>query len=117
MNQEIAEFAPTTGNAKLIYILYLVGIVVGVTGIVGVVMAYLNHGQAEDWLKSHYRFQIRTFWIGALFLIIGGMLTIVVIGWFIILFWVVWLIVRSVKGMQYLERGEMHPNPMGWMFS
>jgi uncharacterized membrane protein len=117
MNQEIAEFAPTTGNAKLIYILYLVGIVIGITGIVGVVMAYLNRSEAPEWLKSHYRFQIRTFWIGALFLIIGGLLSIVLIGWLILLFWLVWLIVRSVKGMQYLDRGEAHPNPTSWMFS
>lgn len=38
-----AQQKPTTeGSAKIVYILYLVGIVFGVTGIVGVVMAYIT---------------------------------------------------------------------------
>ncbi|HIF9240904.1 TPA: DUF4870 family protein [Photobacterium damselae] len=48
-------------NAKIIYILYLVGLVIGVTGIVGVIMAYVNKGDAPQWLQDHFRFQIRTF--------------------------------------------------------
>jgi len=104
------------GTAKIIYILYLVGVVFGITGIIGVVMAYINRGDAEDWLKSHYQFQIRTFWIGALYLVIGSMLTIVLIGYLIILFWIVWLIIRCIKGMKSLDQRQPHPNPTGWMF-
>lgn len=117
MNQAIAESDVSSGNVKLIYILYLVGLVFGITGIVGVVMAYMNHDDAPDWLKTHYRFQIRTFWIGALFMFVGGLLSIILIGWLVLLFWVIWLIVRCVKGMKYLECREAHPNPTGWMFS
>lgn len=32
----------TEGSAKIIYILYLAGIVFGMIGIIGVVMAYIN---------------------------------------------------------------------------
>ena len=42
MNGEVS-----TSNAKLVYILYLVGILIGVTGIVGVIMAYINRGDAR----------------------------------------------------------------------
>ena len=117
MNEVVSQDSGETGqNAKLVYILYLVGIVVGVTGIVGVVMAYINKDDAPDWLKSHYQFQIRTFWIGLLYFVVGILLTMVVIGIFILLFWCVWLIIRCVKGMKALDAKQPHPNPTGWMF-
>jgi uncharacterized membrane protein len=117
MNEVAVEEKQTTeGSAKLIYILYLVGIVIGVTGIVGVIMAYINRSDAPDWLKTHYQFQIRTFWIGALYMLIGAILMFVIVGYFVFLFWMVWLIIRCVKGMKALDQKEAHPNPTGWMF-
>jgi len=117
MNEAIAQENPATeGTAKIVYILYLVGIIFGITGIIGVVMAYLNRGEAPEWLQSHYQYQIRTFWIGALYILIGAILTPVVIGYLVLLFWVVWLIFRCVKGMKSLDQKEAHPNPTGWMF-
>jgi uncharacterized membrane protein len=53
--------------AMVIYILYLVPF--GVTHIVGLVLAYVSRESAPDWLRSHYTFQIRTFWIGLLYFI------------------------------------------------
>jgi uncharacterized membrane protein len=109
--------APTTeGTAKIVYILYLVGIVIGLTGIIGVVMAYINRGEAPDWLKTHYTFQIRTFWIGLLYMFIGVITSVIIIGYFVLLFWMVWLIIRCVKGMQYLDKKVAHPQAESWMF-
>jgi uncharacterized membrane protein len=106
------------GTVKVIYVLYLVGLVTGgLAGIVGVVMAYVNQGDGPEWLASHYEFQIRTFWIGLLFMIVGGILLFIVVGGFVYLFWVVWLIIRCVKGIKYLDNEEAHPNPQGWGFS
>ncbi len=117
MGEEIAEGKSTSeGTAKIVYILYLVGIVFGITGIIGVVMAYVNKSDAPDWLKSHYQFQIRTFWIGALYMLIGFILSVVIIGYFVLFFWVIWLLVRCVKGMKSLDQKQSHPNPAGWMF-
>jgi uncharacterized membrane protein len=104
------------GNAKLVYILYLAGLIIGITGVVGVIMAYINKSDAPEWLQSHYRFQIRTFWIGFLYLVIGSILSMVFVGFFVLLFWAVWLIVRCVKGMKSLDKNEAHPNPTGWFF-
>ncbi len=104
------------GSAKIIYILYFVNIIIGFAGIIGVIMAYVNRGDAPDWLKTHYQFQIRTFWIGLLYTVIGLILTYVLIGVLILLFVVVWWIVRTAKGMKYLDKQEAHPNPTGWMF-
>jgi len=117
MSELTAGESPTTdGTAKIVYILYLVGIVAGITGIIGVVMAYINRADAPDWLKSHYQLQIRTFWIGLLYLFLGALLSVIVVGYFVILFWVVWLIVRCVKGMKALDQKQAYPNPTGWMF-
>lgn len=103
------------GNVQLIYILYLASIVVGITGIIGLVMAYLSKDQAPDWLKTHYNFLIRTFWIGFLFSCIGLLLMIVIIGWFLLLATVVWFIIRCVKGLTLLGRNEPVANYQTWM--
>lgn len=117
MNVDLTqEKSPTEDTAKIVYILYLVGIVFGLTGIIGVVMAYVNRDDAPDWLKTHYQFQIRTFWIGGLYMFIGLLFSLVLIGYFVLLFWVIWLIVRCIKGMKSLDKKEVHPNPTGWMF-
>ncbi len=107
---------PTKTSARIIYILYLVSIIIGITAIIGLVMAYVNKDDGSDWLKTHYRFQIRTFWIGALYLFISVVLSQVIIGLFVLLFWFIWLVVRCAKGLKYLEREEGYPNPVGWMF-
>lgn len=117
MSDAVGQESPANeGVAKIVYVLYLVGIVFGVTGIVGVVMAYVNRSDAPEWLQSHYQFQIRTFWIGALYLFIGVLLTFAVIGFLVLLFWLVWLIIRCVKGMKSLDQKQAHPNPTGWMW-
>ena len=64
MNDINPSPAVNSSTAKLVYILYLVGLVFGITGIIGVIVAYVNKGDAPEWMQSHYRFQIRTFWMG-----------------------------------------------------
>ncbi len=103
------------GNAQLIYILYLASIIVGVTSIIGVVMAYLSKDQAPDWLKTHYNFLIRTFWMGLLYSFIGLLLMIVLIGWIVLIATLIWMIIRCVKGLGYLGRSEPVPNYQTWM--
>ena len=104
------------GTANIIYILYLVGLVVGITGLIGVIMAYVNKGDAPHWLKTHYNFQIRTFWIGLLYSLVGFVLSIVIIGWFILLAVVVWWIVRCVKGMKMLSQKQPIDNVKTWLW-
>jgi uncharacterized membrane protein len=115
MNEAVAV-NETDMTAKIIYVLYLAGIVVGITGIIGVVMAYVNRGDAPEWLKSHYTFQIRTFWMGFLFMFVGALTMVLLVGYLILLFWLVWLVVRCVKGLQMLDRKQPMPNVNSWMF-
>ncbi len=100
----------------IIYALYLANLAVPFTALIGVIMAYINKSDETSFLQSHYQFQIRTFWIGLLYLIIGGLLTIVLIGWIILLFYTIWLIIRCVKGFKYLNNQQPIPNPTSWMF-
>jgi uncharacterized membrane protein len=106
----------TDSTPKLIYILYLASLVLGITSLVGVIMAYVNVGDAPEPARSHYRYQIRTFWIGLLYAVVGGLLTLIVIGFVVLLFLAVWLIVRCVKGLKYLDRGQPVPNPGTWLW-
>ncbi len=102
--------------AKLIYILYLVAIVIGLTALVGMIMAYVYKDEAPDWVRSHYRFQIRTFWIAAALNLLGFFTIFAFIGWGIFLFVFFWYIIRCVKGIQCLNNSQAIPNPGSWMF-
>ncbi len=101
---------------NIVYILYLVSLIFGVTLLIGVVIAYVNQRDAPAWLGSHYDFQIRTFWIGLLYVVIGAGTAPIFIGWLLLLFWLVWLIVRCARGKKHLARGEPYPNPKSWLF-
>jgi uncharacterized membrane protein len=103
-------------NALIIYILYLVSLAVGLTSIIGVIMAYVSKGDAPEWLKTHYIFLIRTFWIGLLYAFIGALLTVVLIGFLVLLFAVVWWIVRCAQGLNLLSKNQPVPNYQTWMF-
>ncbi len=103
-------------TANLIYILYLLSLIFGITSLVGLVMAYINKGDAPEWLQSHYQFQIRTFWIGLLIGVIGAATAVFMVGILFLVFLFVWWIVRCVKGMKYISQGSAHPEPASWMF-
>ncbi len=100
-------------TANLIYILYLLNLIFGVTAVIGVILAYVN---CRDAPRTHYDYQIRTFWIGLLYLVIGSLLTLIYIGWLLVLLWYIWLIVRCARGMKQLARGAAYPNPTGCLF-
>lgn len=56
----------------LIYLCYLVSVVLQTFLVVGVVAAYIGAANSPDWLRSHYRWQIRSFWIGILYATVGA---------------------------------------------
>lgn len=107
---------PSTGTANLVYILYLVSVVFGITSLIGVVIAYINRSDSPAWVAEHYRYQIRTFWIGLVYLTLGVVLTFVLVGYLILFLYLIWLIIRSVKGMKCLSRGQGLPNVTSWLF-
>src|SRR5205085_1670163 len=61
-----------TGLAFIVYLLYFAGYLTGITKIIGVIIAHLQWRSADPIARSHFQFQIRTFWIGLLYLAVGA---------------------------------------------
>ena len=95
--------------ATVVYVLQAAGFFVGITWVVAVIVDYVKKDDAAGtWLESHFRWQIRTFWWGLLWGIIGGVLTLVLIGWLVLAANAVWIIYRIVKGwLRLAERREV----------
>ena len=107
---------PGKNNVTLVYILYLGGFVLGgLSTLVGLVFAYLNLGKADQVSQTHYRYAIRTFWIGVLYSLISAVLMIVGIGFLLIVAVAVWVIVRCVKGLQAASAGTAITNVETWL--
>jgi uncharacterized membrane protein len=116
VNQAVVDRPVSNNIATIIYVLYLLALVSGITGIVGLVMAYIYKDDAPDWLRTHYEFQIRTFWIGLLYAVIAGILCTILIGFLLFFLLAVWWIVRCVKGLKYLDQRAPYPDHRSWMF-
>jgi uncharacterized membrane protein len=104
------------GLVVTVYILYLVGFLTGITALVGAIIAYLQRDTTDRVAQSHFQFQVRTFWIGLLYFF-GGFLTLHIgIGAIILLWWIIWTVVRCVKGLLALNMGEAIHNPNSLWF-
>jgi uncharacterized membrane protein len=95
--------------ATAVYALQAAGFFLGVTWLVAVIIDYVKRDDAAGtWLESHFRWQIRTFWWGLLWGVIGGILLLVLIGWLVLAANAVWIIYRIVKGwLRLAERREV----------
>lgn len=110
------EPAPDTTLAMVVYALLLGVFVTGVTPIIGVVIAYVYRGRGPQWLDEHYRYHIRTFWIGLLYACISWVLAFVLIGFVLMVLQAVWLIVRCVKGFKALQEKRAPDDVTAWLW-
>lgn len=93
---------------KVIYVLYGVTFLVGISFFVAIILNYAKQDEVRGtFLESHFRWQIRTFWISLIVFIIGFISSFVVIGIFILFANAVWFLYRLVKG--YLHLIESKP--------
>ncbi len=101
----------------VIALLYLVAFLgIGVTAIVGVVLAYVWKGEPKaEWEVSHYRYLIRTFWIGFIGSLVSLILIFVLIGIPLLIAVCVLVIVRSVLCMVNAQKQQPMPNPETWL--
>jgi uncharacterized membrane protein len=102
--------------ALVVYVLYLVAYFNGLTAVIGVIIAHVQAGSTDPVVDSHHRFQIRTFWIGILYLVVGAILTFIFIGFLVLLWWFVWSLVRNVKGLLLLNGNKPVADPGSWLF-
>ena len=107
---------PSTTIALIVYILYFVGYFTGITAVIGAIMAHVQVDSAEPLLATHYRFQIRTFWIGLLYLVVGFVLLVFVIGAAVLLWWFIWSLIRNIKGVLALNEQRPIADPGSWLF-
>lgn len=92
------------------YILYAVSPFVGITAIVAVVINYLKRDDARGTLyESHFTWQIRTFWWGLLWTVVGGITVWIGVGFLILAANAVWLIYRVVRGFLNWNDGKPMP--------
>jgi uncharacterized membrane protein len=98
-----------------VYALYGLGFFTGITAAVGVIIAHIQKDGTWPW-DSHFQYQIRTFWIGLGFVVAGYALTLILIGWVLLAWWVVWTLVRTVKGTLRALDGKPIENPQSWLW-
>ena len=103
----------------LIYALHAFSLVTGILGtatvigafltgwpsIIAVVLNYVKRGDVSGtWLDSHFRWQIRTFWFGVLWVVLCGALVVLTLGVGLIVVWLplaivaLWFVYRVARG-------------------
>jgi len=93
--------------ATAVYALQAASFLLVITYFIAVILNYIKQDDVRGtWLESHFRWQIRTFWFGLLWFILGGLTYIIVIGWAILFAASLWLIYRILKGWLSLNDGK-----------
>lgn len=83
----------------IIYALYAASYLIGITAIVAIIINYVKKEDvAGTFLESHFRWQMRTFWFGLLWGVLGTLTFLLVVGWFVLIADAIWIIYRIVKG-------------------
>ncbi|MBI1394974.1 MAG: hypothetical protein GC151_03260 [Betaproteobacteria bacterium] len=108
--------------ANVVYGLHALAIVIGITSaafivtmfvfglpsIVAVILNYMYRGDARGtFLESHFRWQIRSFWFAALWIVIAFLVAITIVGiplaWIIAIGTGLWLVYRIFRGWLLLR--------------
>jgi len=91
----------------IVYILYALSYFTGITAIAGIIINYIKLEEVQGtWLESHFRWQIRTFWFGLLWAVIGGLTVFLLVGIAILFANFCWIIYRIVKGWLNLDENK-----------
>ena len=105
--------------AHVIYALHAFSLVTGIVGaatvvgaflsgwpsIIAVILNYVKRSEVRGtWLESHFRWQIRTFWFGLLWVTLCGLFIVATLGIGLLIAWLpltlvgLWFIYRIVRG-------------------
>src|SRR4051794_34770815 len=104
---------------QLIYGLHAFSLLIGIIGaativgafllgwpsIIAVILNYVKRGETRGtWLESHFRWQIRTFWFGVLWVLLCALFIVMTLGLGVFVVWMplglvaLWFIYRIVRG-------------------
>ena len=105
-------FSAFTGLASSV--LVLTAFLTGWPSIIAVVLNYAKRPEVRGtWLDSHFGWQIRTFWYALLWLLVGGVAFVTVIGIPVaVVVWVLtglWVLYRIARGWMTLSREKAMP--------
>ncbi len=95
----------------VVYGLQALSFIWGLPAIVGIIINYVKREDARGTLyESHFDWQIRSFWWGLVWAVIGIALAIVLVGYLVMFIAWIWMIYRVVKGWLKLTEGKpVHP--------
>ena len=94
----------------VVYALYAFSYFAGITALIGIVINYIKLEEvAGTWLESHFRWQIRTFWFGLLWAVIGIATLFILVGFVILFANCIWIIYRVIKGWLYFNDNKPMP--------
>ena len=92
------------------YILYALSAFTGFTGLVAVIINYVKRDDTVGTIyASHFTWQIRTFWWGLVWAILGFVTVIVGVGFLILAIDGIWVLYRIVKGFLNWNDGKPMP--------
>ncbi|WP_428150540.1 DUF4870 family protein [Brevundimonas sp.] len=88
----------------------------GVSALIALVAVTGRAGPQGDVAASHFIFQQRTLWAGAVVALLGAILIAVGLGVFVLFVLAVWLILRGAGGVLKLKAGRPIARPRAWLF-
>ncbi|MCA3701411.1 hypothetical protein [Brevundimonas sp.] len=87
----------------------------GVSALIALLAVTGRPAPTGDVAASHFVFQQRTLWAGAVVALAGAILIAVGLGVFVLFILTVWLILRGAAGVLKLKAGRAMPHPRGWL--
>ena len=118
MNDVVDQPPPDSGKSALeldglknvtmvVYALQALSFLWGVSAIVGIVVNYVKRDDARGTLyESHFDWQIRTFWWGLLWGVVGVATIWLLVGFVVLGAAWIWAIYRVIKGWIKLNEGK-----------
>jgi uncharacterized membrane protein len=89
----------------------------GWPSIIAVILNYVKRSEVRGtWLQSHFRWQIRTFWFGLLWVVLCAAFVVATLGIGLLIAWIplgivaVWFIYRIARG--WLALNDSRPMPL-----
>ena len=115
--------SPSDNMVNLTYLIYGLHLFSAITGVMttafivtaflsgwpSILAVFLNYVKRDavrgTYLESHFRWQIRTFWFALLWLLLGAVLVLTVIGitlaWVIVVIVGLWVLYRMLRGVAW----------------
>ncbi|MEK6806308.1 MAG: hypothetical protein AABY95_06640 [Pseudomonadota bacterium] len=92
------------------YVLHALSLVAGgLTSIIGVIINHIKVNETQsEFIRSHHRWLIRTFWFGVVWAIVCGLLSLIAVGLLGFVALAIWWIYRIVRGiLSFVDKKPM----------